>query len=312
MRKMVLMVLACILTSIPLWQSTETAYAIEKKFDYRMEQKIEKAIEDLQDKKGTTKRKAKKQLIAWGPDAVEPLLAVVRDWENQPAKLRVTCVDILGEIGDESAVPVVISVLEEKRMTMRYTAARSLGNIGDNRAAPGLIKLLKDDEWEVRFFTSQALGKIGDATASKPLSHLLEDDPSEKVRLEVINALDKLAAKSEYETIIKALSDTDPEVRGYAVELLASWSIAEALPILTRMLREDRANTVRASCAHAVGMYEEISTVPVLIQALGDEYRDVKVYALNALKKISGQNFEYDQDAWNHWLELNKGKVDTE
>ena len=283
--------------------------AIEEKFDYRLQQKIEKAIKDLQVKEGTIKRKAKSNLIAWGSDAVEPLLAIVKDWGNQPEDLRVVCVEILGEIKDTAAVPVIITVLDDKRMTMRYTAAKALGSIGDNRATPDLIKLLKDSEGQVRLFTAEALGKIKDRAASKPLAAIVTDDPEDKVKMQALKALDSIAAKDEYPTVIKALSDATPDIRGYAAELLASWQVEEALPEIVKMLKDDRANTVRASCANAVGIYKNMSTFPALIQALGDEYKDVKIYALDSLKKMSGQNFEYDQAAWNHWFELNKAKA---
>lgn len=286
--------------------------AIEKKFDYRLQEKINKAIENLESKKGTIKRQAKKDLISWGETAVEPLLAVVKDWKQRPADLRVECVDILGEMKDRRAVPVIISVLDEDRMTMRYNAARALGKIGDNRAVPNLIKLLKDKEWEVRFYAAEALGSIGDVQASKPLANLLLEDSNQKVRLTAIEALDKVGEKGEYRAVIKALSDSDPEIRGYAAELLAGWNISDSLPVIIRMLKEDRSNITRASCAHALGVDKDIGSVPALIMALEDDYKEVRIYALESLKGISGQNYGYDQEAWNHWFELNKEKTKTE
>ncbi|NQT95525.1 MAG: HEAT repeat domain-containing protein [Candidatus Omnitrophica bacterium] len=284
------------------------AYAIEKKFDYRTTEKINKAVERLSDKKVSVRRQAKKDLIKWGEAAVEPLLAVVKDWRGKDADLRVLCVDTLGEIKDKRAVPVIISVLEEKKMTMRYNAARALGKIGDNKATPPLIKLLKDTEWEVRFFTAEALGKIGDDRAAKPLANVALSDSQVKVRLVAIQALDNVEGKSEYKAVIGALSDNDPEIRSYAAELSASWNIEDSLPIITGMLKDDRANITRASCAHALGVYNNIATVPALIEALGDDYKDVRIYALESLKKISGQSYGFNKDKWNHWFELNKAK----
>lgn len=310
-KKVTLVVFLVVLVGTFLYHSG-SASAIEKKFDYRLQQKIEKAIKNLENKKGSIKRQAKKDLIYWGEAAIEPLLAVVKDWKEQPADLRVECVDILGEIKNKKAVPVIISVLDEKKMTMRYNAARALGKIGDERATPPLIKSLNDKEWEVRFYAAEALGNIGDDRAAKPLANVLLSDSNEKVRLAAIEALDKVDGREEYRAVISALSDTDPEVRGYAAELLASWDIRDSLPTIIRMLKEDRPNITRASCAHALGVYKDIAASLALIQALGDEYKDVRIYALESLKRISGQNYGYDKDKWNHWFELNKEKVKTE
>lgn len=310
-KKAALTLLLVVLVGMFLYYSSP-ASAIEKKSDYKLQQKIVKAIENLQEKKGNIRREAKKDLIKWGEPAVEPLLAVVKDWRAQPANLRVECVGILGEIKDERAVPVIISVLEEKRVTMRYNAARALGKIGDSRATPALIKVLNDNEWEVRFYAAEALGAIGDVQASKPLADLLLSDSQQKVRLVAIQALDNVDGREEYRAVVKALSDMDPEVRGYAAELSASWDINDSLPIIIRMLKEDRSNVTRSCCAHALGVYKNIGSVPALIMALEDDYKDVRIYALESLKKISGQSYSYDQQSWNHWFELNKEKVKTE
>ncbi|MFC1806793.1 HEAT repeat domain-containing protein [Candidatus Omnitrophota bacterium] len=288
----------------------QPVFAIEQKVDYRLMQKIEKAVESLSSKKGNESRQAKKNLIKWGGASVEPLLEVAKDWKGQEGALRVKCVDILGELKDDRAVPVLISVLGEKKMTMRYNAAKALGKIGDNKAVPALIKLLSDPEWEVRFFTVEAIGDIGDVQAAKPLSNVLLSDSNKEVRLAAVEALDKIDARSETGVVVDALSDDDAKVRGYAAELAASWKIVDAEATVVNMLRNDRVNVARASCAHALGIYGNIASVPALIQALRDDYKDVRIYAEQSLKKISGQSYGSDQDAWSRWFELNKDKTE--
>jgi HEAT repeat protein len=296
------------LLSFGFLYSAPRSLALEEKFDYRVKQKIEKAITALEDKKGTAKRTAKNDLINFGADAVEPLIAVVKDWTGRPAELRVVCVDILGEIKDDRAVPVIISTLTENRMTMRYNAARALGNIGDKKAAPALIKLLDDKEWQVRFYAVEALGKIGDKSAVNPIADIMTKDANKEVRLAAIKSLDQVDGKNQYKSVIECFSDPEPNIRSYAVELSAKWNIEEALPLITSMLKDDRSNVVRASCAHALGVYKNFASVPSLIQALSDNYKDVRIYALESLKEISGQNYNYDQDKWSHWFEINKDK----
>ena len=283
-------------------------FGAEEKFDYRVKQKIEKSITGLQDKKGTIKRTAKKDLIAFGSDAVEPLIGVVKDWKGQQADLRVVCVDILGEIGDERAVPVIIDVLKEDRMTMRYNAARALGNIADKRAAPALIGLLNDKEWQVRFYAVEALGKIGDRSAVNPIADIMIKDANSEIRLTAIDALNSLDGKSRYKSVIELFSDNQPNIRSRAVELIGKWKTEEALPLIVRMLRDDRSNVVRSSCAHALGIYKNFASAPALIQSLSDNYKDVRIYALESLKGMSGQNYNYDQDKWSNWFEMNKDK----
>jgi HEAT repeat protein len=309
MRKRIVLIGTMAALVIGFLLSTDSALAIDEKFDHRLKQKVEKAVKSLENKKGNIQREAKNDLVNWGAHSVEPLIAVVRDWEKQPADLRVVCVDILGRIKDKRAVSVIIDVLNEKKMTMRYNAARALGSIGVREAAPPLIKLLGDNEWQVRFYAVEALGKIGDKSAAKPLANLLLTDSSEKVRFAAIEALDKIDGRTEYRAVLEAFSDKDPKIRSYAVELSSSWMLMEAVPAISSMLKSDRSNKVRASSAYALGIYANYAAFPALIGALSDDYKDVRIYALESLKKMSGQNYRDDKQEWNHWFELNKDKV---
>jgi len=309
MRKIVMLISVITMSVISFLLSADCALAIDKKFDYRIKQKVEKAIESLENKKGNVQRIAKNDLINWGADSVEPLIAIVKDWKNQPANLRIVCVDILGRIRDKKAVPVIVDALNEKKMTMRYTAARALGYIADKKAVGPLIKQLADKEWQVRFYAAEALGKIGDKSAAKPLANLLLSDPSETVRLTAIEALDKLDAKTESRAVLEAFSDKAPKIRCYAIELSSSWMVKEAVGPISSMLKTDRSNKVRASCAYALGAYDDYTAIPALIGALSDDYKDVRIYAQESLEKMSGQSYGGDKEKWNYWLELNKDKA---
>ncbi len=285
------------------------ALAVDRKSDYRLKQKIEKAIVSLENKRGNIRRTAKNDLINWGADSVKPLIAVVRNWKNQPADLRVVCVDILGRIKDKKAVPVIIDVLNEKKMTMRCNAARALGNIGDKRAAPALIRLLGDHEWQVRFYAVEALGKIGDKDASKPLANLLLIDSSQRVRFAAIEGLAALDSRAEYRAVLEAFSDKNLKIRSYAIDLASSWMVQGAVDAIINRLKSDRSNKVRASSAYALGIYASYDAVPALIDALNDDYKNVRICAIRALEKISGQDYGKDEQKWNHWFELNKDEA---
>ncbi len=309
MSKGIVLVIVIAVSVTGLLLKMDSALAVDRKFDHRLKQKIEKAIVSLENKKGNIRRTAKSDLVNWGADSVEPLVAVVRDWKNQPADLRVVCVNILGRIKDKRAVPAIVSVSNERKMTMRYNAARALGNIGDKKATPALIKLLGDNEWQVRFYSAQAIGKIGDKSAAKPLANILLTDSSEKVRFMAIESLDKIDGRAEYKAVLEAFSDKSPRIRSYAVELSSNWMIKDATCEISHMLNSDRSSLVRASCAYVLGTDGNDAAIPVLIIALNDDYKNVRICAQESLEKISGQNYGQDNQAWNNWFILNKDKA---
>jgi HEAT repeat protein len=87
---------------------------------------VEGLIAALQD--GDLRKAAAEALVSLGPQAVKPLIALLRD-------------DVLG---------------------VRKAAAEALGKIGDPQAVKPLIALVRDDDWYVREAAAEALGKIGD------------------------------------------------------------------------------------------------------------------------------------------------------
>src|SRR4030095_1655576 len=77
-------------------------------------------------------------------DKVDELCSVVRD-KSENYKVRVQAALVLGRLRDTSAVPTLISALEDANKTVRGIAAQALGQIGDSRAADPLRALIKRD-----------------------------------------------------------------------------------------------------------------------------------------------------------------------
>lgn len=264
---------------------------------------IDELIGMLADPNPKTKKLAYKEVLKIGKTAGPNLLNTAKDWKNASTDLRITCVDLMGEIKYQKSVVDLVSFLNEKSPRMRYVSATALGNIGDKSAVGPLIEtLLKDTDWEVRKFTAQALGKLKDKKATEPLSNVLLNDSSEYVRLECIKALDEIQDKSCTPSIIKALKDKAPFVRAYSAELLGNWQIKEATGDIQDLLDHDRAYTVRASSAYALGKLKDRTTLPSLVNALSDEYQEVRARALDSLRKITGRDFGEDKTAWQTYI----------
>ncbi|HIO57804.1 MAG TPA: HEAT repeat domain-containing protein [Candidatus Poseidoniales archaeon] len=107
---------------------------------------------------------------------------------------------VLGEIGDERAVELLIGVLLNDNKSNRWYAARVLGEIGGERAVEPLIEALSYDEggwydYEVHEAAAEALGEIGDKRAVEPLIGLL--DAGWKVSKAAAEALKKLGHEAK-------------------------------------------------------------------------------------------------------------------
>ena len=79
-------------------------------------------------------------------------------------------------------------------------------------------------------------------------------------------------------------------------------------PILAISITGDEDPNVRGRAARALGTIGCQSAVEFLIEAFKDEDDWVWLHAQNSLKKLTGQDFGTDYDAWKAWYEENEGK----
>ena len=113
-------------------------------------------------------------LVEIGEPAVEPLIAVLKDSDENVRNLAIVS---LGDIGDARAVEPLIAVLKDSDANVRNLAIVSLGDIGDARAVEPLIHALKDSNKKVRSFAAKTLKKIGGEKAEKHVRDYKKQTP---------------------------------------------------------------------------------------------------------------------------------------
>ena len=151
--------------------------------------------------------------------------------KNAGGNVRQDVAEALGNIGDASAVPVLIAALKDSDAWVRRNAVWALGEIGDERAIPTLIEALKDsDEWIARD-AANTLGKIG-APALPALIAGLKHRQQQGHRY-----ADALVKMGEPAVPAELMNDADEQVRRYA-----AWALrrigrltTDAVPTSRRM-----------------------------------------------------------------------------
>lgn len=150
-----------------------------------------------------------------------PLLYTLNS-KKENYKLRLSCADALGQMGNNYAVGSLINVVadnDEKSVYLRETAAKALGRLRDNRAIEPLVAILEGTEGFVNKFSFfkeriiEALGNIGskDNRSIKALKSALIDE-SPYVRLSAIEALSKTNDEQIASLIKDSLFDENNEV----------------------------------------------------------------------------------------------------
>lgn len=150
-------------------------------------------------------------LTRLGRPALEAVVARLRD-DDEDDVVRRWCAQILGDMGDRRALPVLLRALGDVDAELRARAAHALGAIGDERASDRLLeRLLVDPVPFVRIAVARALATVATERAMQRLVEALAD-PEWWVRLRAIEALENIGAPAR-DLLVATLSDPDPQIR---------------------------------------------------------------------------------------------------
>jgi HEAT repeat protein len=222
----------------------------------------------LYDEENAGLRNAAAEILVKLGHVVLPIL--FRSADSPDPDVRKFILDILGDIGDQQATPLLLRLLQNDDETnVRAAAAENLGKIRDASAVPVMVSALSTPDLLVQFSLLDALarigsvipvaglvglgenrllkkplfdllGRIGDETAISPLVAGLHD-PMRNVREAAILALQSLVSRCGEKVLVGQLTATDLDG---VIALLSSSSLPvqkAALSILGRHCDRERA-----------------------------------------------------------------------
>lgn len=167
----------------------------------------------------------------------------------------------------------------------RALACEMLGTLGAERSVPVLVERLEDDRSEVRMAAARALGAIGAPTAAPSLASVF----LERRAVPTGVAYDALRSLGPYgaEVFRRGLGSPDPTIRvascfGTAA-LAADTGVARAAEDVARLLAADPSTRVRTAAAKALGVIGGTTPPRVLVEAAGDPEVHVRREAVAAL-----------------------------
>jgi HEAT repeat protein len=268
---------------------------------------IRKPIDDLHNENEQVRVAAVKVLGDCVANKRDVLPALVDAAKDPVWSVRVAAARALGKMGKD-AVPELCDLLADERSDVRAAAARELAALGpESRAAlPRLVEVLHENDEEVRDAAAGALAKIGKDAGPFVLGALKDKDA--KVRGVAVYLLEDMPddAKRALPALIDALSDVDVGVRRGAARCLGRMTeeAGAVVPALAKSFRKDQAVWVRRDACTALSRFGA-KAVPVLIDALSDNRRDVRRLAASCLGDMG-------YDAWEALPYLYISKNDTE
>jgi HEAT repeat protein len=165
-----------------------------------------------------------------GAQVVEFLEPMLTDAD---VETRRSVVVALGQIRSPAVAPLLVRQAGSDPET-RHEAIRALVTLGDASAVPGLVELLERMSGGARLPIIEALARLADPAAEPSLVRLLADaDPA--IRCAAVQALARFRSRVAVGQIVSASRDADPQVRLAVAEALALLPDPRAREILERM-----------------------------------------------------------------------------
>ena len=287
------------------------------------ESSVDPLIKIMKDGKNTEKKYAANALGMIGnKKSVDVLLNAV---ENNDKAVQKASICALGALKAEAAITPIINKLMGNDLGVRYCTTYALTMIG-NPSVKLLIHAAKEDAKVGAEPIINVLGIIGDNSAAEYVISTLESD-SISIRRASARALARINDDRSVAPLILKLTDKDEFVRYYAANALRNkkWKAenkAENLLFLfayqewgelIKLKREafdtlidallDGSKSIRINSATTLGKMGDTAAIASLASLLDDDEKKVKAAALEALKKLTKEDFGYEKDLWLNWKE---------
>ncbi len=254
-----------------------------------LQKEINRLIKELAEGDIIDQYKAGRKLTKIGKPAVPALINTAKG-DNKT--LRKASMIVLGEIKDESAVPILVEELEKtKDKKFKAGLIIILGRMGDKRASPLLIKALNGESEEVVAAASYALGKLKEENAVPFLIPLLGHS-NEYVRREVTKALKKIGDPA-IPVLIKDMGHKPLNNRYLIINILGKIGGEKAIHALLEALKDNN-EYIRLSAAEALSESGNDKGYELAVKNLNSIRPEYQIVAKKALENL-GKKIEWDE-----------------
>ena len=207
--------------------------------------------------------------------------------ENGDFQERWEIAKIIPNFGTSSLEPLIEIIQDEDCDTeLRWFAGRILAEFNCPQVIETLVNVLKtSQEAELNAMAANALANMG-TEAIEALTGLLSDEES---RLFAVKSLTQIRHPQIIEPLLKIVKDPHPDIRSLAIEALYSFHDISSIPVLIEALNDPSA-IVRKEATIGIGLCLDLITpeesVKLLKNRLWDFNLDVCREAASALAKI--------------------------
>lgn len=173
----------------------------------------ERIVALLYDEENAGVRNSAAEILIKLGSSVLPVL--IKGADSSDPDVRKFILDILGDIGDRQATPLLLRLLKNDVETnVRAAAAENLGKLRDGSAVPDMVNALAAPDLLVQFSLLDALGRIGRAVQVEGLIALGDN---KLLRKPLLDALGRIGDETAVAPLLLGLHDPMRNVREAAI-----------------------------------------------------------------------------------------------
>ncbi|HVY76199.1 MAG TPA: HEAT repeat domain-containing protein, partial [Puia sp.] len=176
-------------------------------------------------------------------------------WVDQLTKTldtsKAPVLDLLGTLGNKSALPALLNELKSKDESVRLAAIRASARVGGQDALPTLLDVMKKGGSPEIAEVSSALATMKGSDLTRTVANSLSDIPP-AAQVALLNLLAARSADSRLYDVMPLLKSPDSAVSQAAFASLKKLVHAENLPLLVNMLVNSTDSTQIKSLQEAI------------------------------------------------------------
>ena len=175
-----------------------------------------------------------------GPETTQQLLTHL---ESAPPTRQVLLLHVLGDRGDPSALPAVLTAVRSDNDDIRLAATRVLGTLGDRSVLPILLQAAVSGDASLEETARDSLAELPGAGVDDELSkRLAESDGRERVVLAEVAG--RRGISSAIPMLLTYAAADDAELRNTAIDALGmTVGLQDVPPLLDRLIAAQSSET---------------------------------------------------------------------
>lgn len=193
-------------------------------------------------------------------------------FDTPNSDVRKFIVDIIGEVKDKKALPLLLKALKDEDENVKASAVEHLGQMGDRSVVDALVEILGSGDIWTAFPAADALGRIGDR---KAVPALLDALKVKALRESVLKGLGHLSVPETLQHIVPFLSDPSRTIQEETVRTIGIF-YHKGVPadfISDTINRLSGPETIHKIAKHAWSAKADVRTTAILLLGLMQDER---------------------------------------